>query len=146
MKKYLTKDAFRRFLPALLSGIAMTAAICLGLNWFLRHIGWMIATFGEDLGLRRTKAKQFSKIFSQLEEASISFPLLLTFVLCLAVAYLGRRLIRKGKALRIIGAVLLCFFLFLAVLILTLLLTHVNGLQFYLVLKQLIMAAQSGVL
>ena len=142
MKKYLTKDTVQSFLSVLFSGISLTAASCLAVNWFLTHIGWMLAAFGQNLGLTRLKTKQFSKSFSLLTEASIDFPLLLTLLLCLAVVLLGRYLIRKRnnrRKLRIAATILLCFFLLLPVLVLTLLFTHVNGVRFDLVLKQLIL-------
>lgn len=170
MKDFRKTENLRCLLPGLLPGLLLTAANSAAVIWLLRHIGWLIVTFGEDLGLRKTKVRQFSAIFGQLAKADITLPLLLTFLLCLALGLLvcriacGRLICRltpgksvsekplpaspalSHKKIRLAAAVSLCLILFIPVLVLTLWFTKVNGLRFGIVLRQLYAVVQSGAL
>ncbi len=84
----------------------------------------------------------FSSIFRQITHAAMHSPVLLTAAVSLLLSYISLKLWRKRRILSILCTI----FMMLPLLIITLLLTSVNGIFFLDVLRSLLPLLESGVL
>lgn len=110
---------------------------------FVRNMGGLIRLLGGPLGLGAGEVKQFSAIFDQLKEASVLPPVWLILLIFVGGFFAALNAIIGGKRRRTV-TVILWILLLLPLAFLSLWFTHVNDLQFGIVISALIRLVAAG--
>ena len=112
------------------AAMLLSLLLCFLAGLLIHETGDLIALLGPDLGLSKREVQQFSSIFGQLRSADLHFPVIPTFLLSSASAWLVSAIRLKKAAVRILLQILLAVLLILLLFVITLLLTNVNTIRF----------------
>ena len=130
--------SWKRVTFVAVTALLLSLLLCFLAALLIRSSGDLVALWGPDLGLNKREVIQFSEIFGQLRNAVFRFPVIPSFLLSGASAWLISAIRCRKKPVRVLLRVVLSVLLILLLFLITLLLTNVNTIRLFNVLLSII--------
>lgn len=130
--------SIRKWLFALLKGLAAGALALLAADRLIRSLGALIGRFGSSLGLEASGAAQLAQIIGQLENAQIALPFTVVLPAGCLLGLLAGCLFSKKSAVRRVFSLLYWLIALLLLTAAALALCNVNDLMLVTTLRVLL--------